>query len=431
MRIVIVGAGVLGLTLAYDLARQGAEVEVLDARESGLGASAVNAGWVVPSEAAPVPGPGLILKSLKWMARKDSPLYIRPSVEPSHVRFMLSMWRRCNARDFRSGFQAHLALCESTNDILDDYARDGIAFDSYAQGLLMAFQARENLHHHVHDLDVQRSYGLDPEVLQGDAIQQAEPAMRSGLAGGIFFPHERHLDSASLTAGLRERLRELGATITEHAPVDRVERIGDTVVAVRSGDRRFAGDAFAVAAGAWTGRVTGLFGVPLPIRPGKGYSIDLVPAPVHLRTMVNLSDAKIAMTPYAGRLRLSGTMEFAGLDEDVNGTRVAAILRGPAGYVDGWVTPQSAPQAKAGMRPMTPDGMPIIGRLPGTANAYVSGGHGMLGITLGPGTSRALAEVILGRGYPPRLLPFSPGRFVRKVRPTPALTPVPAAGARP
>ncbi|MBM3689586.1 MAG: FAD-dependent oxidoreductase [Actinobacteria bacterium] len=423
MRTVIVGAGILGLTLAYDLARQGAEIEVLDARESGLGASAVNAGWVVPSEAAPVPGPGLILKSMKWMTRKDSPLYIRPSADPSHVRFMLGMWRRCNARDFRSGFQAHLALCESTNDILDDYSRDGLTYESHAQGLLMAFRDADNLHHHCADLDLQRSYGLDPQILEGDSIQQAEPVMRSGLAGGIFFPHERHLDSASLTASLRKRIVKLGGVITEHAQVDRVERVGETIVAVRSGERRFTADSFAIAAGAWTGRVTDLFGVPLPIRPGKGYSIDLSPAPIQMSTAVNLSDAKVAMTPYDGRLRLSGTMEFAGLDEDVNRARVAAILRSPAAYVQGWVTPASAPQAKAGMRPMTPDGMPIIGRLPGTTNAYVSSGHGMLGVTLGPGTSRALADLMLGHGYPPRLLPFAPNRFVRRVKAMPALTP--------
>ena len=423
MRTVIIGGGVLGLTLGYELARHGAQVEIVDAREPGLGASAVNAGWVVPSEAAPVPGPGLILKSMKWMVRKDSPLYISPSVHPEHVKFMLGMWRRCNERDFRAGFQAHLALAESTNDILDDYARDGVTFDSYAQGLLMAFRDADNMDHHVEGLDLQAAFGLDPQVLEGDAIHQAEPALRNGLAGGIYFPHERHLDAASLTRGLRDRIIELGGTITESAPIDRVERLGDAIVAVRSGERRFTGDAFVVAAGAWTGKVTDLFGVPLPIRPGKGYSIDLAPAPLHLRTAVNLSDAKIAMTPYSGRLRLSGTMEFAGMDEDVNVTRVQAILRGPAGYFDHWQTPASAPQAKAGMRPMTPDGMPIIGLLPGTANAYVSSGHGMLGVTLGPGTSRALADAILGRGYPPRLLPFSPTRFARRVKPMPALTP--------
>ncbi len=427
MRTVIIGGGVLGLTLGYELARQGAEVHIVDAREPGLGASAVNAGWVVPSEAAPVPGPGLILKSMKWMVRKDSPLYIRPSLQPSHVRFMLGMWRHCNARDFRAGFEAHLALAEATNDIVDDYAGDGIAFDSYAQGLLMAFRDRDNLDHHVSELDLQVAHGLDPQVLEGDGIHQAEPAMRSGLAGGIYFPHERHLDAASLTRGLRQRIIELGGTITTDAPIDRIERLGDAILAVRNGDRRFTGDAFVVAAGAWTGRVTDLFGVPLPIRPGKGYSIDIAPAPVHLRTAINLSDAKIAMTPYDGRLRLSGTMEFAGHDEIVNTTRVKAILRGPAGYFDDWETPASAPQAKAGMRPMTPDGMPIIGLLPGTTNAWVSSGHGMLGVTLGPGTSRALTEAILGRGYPRQLLPFSPTRFARRIKAMPALTPAGAS----
>lgn len=423
MRVVIVGAGILGLTLGYELARQGAEVEILDARASGLGASAVNAGWVVPAEAAPVPAPGLILKSMKWMVHKDSPLYIKPSLDPAHVRFMLRMWRRCNARDFRSGFQAHLALAEATNDILDDYARDGVAFESHSTGLLMAFADRHNLEHHLGDLDLPAAYGLEPQVLLGDDVQKVEPALRSGLGGGLYFPHERHLDPSSLTTALRARIVELGGTITENAPVDRVERLGDRIVAVRSGGRRFAADSFAVAAGAWTGSITAMFGSPLPIRPGKGYSLDLSPAPVHLSLAVNLSDAKVAMTPYDGRLRLSGTMEFAGLDEDVNATRVSAILAAPAAYFPDYVVPASAPQARAGMRPMTPDGMPIIGPLPGTDNAFVSSGHGMLGVTLGPGTSRALATRILTGSMPPRLLPFSASRFVRQARATPALTP--------
>ena len=421
MRTVIIGGGVLGLTLAYDLARQGVDVDVIDARRPGLGASEVNAGWVVPAEAAPVPGPGLIAKSLKWMVRRDSPLYIRPSLQPSHVRFMVSMWRRCNARDFRRGFQAHLALAETTNDILDDYVRNGVVFDSYEQGLLMAFAHRPHLEHHLGDLDIPTSFGLDPQVLIGDEIQQVEPGLRAGLGGGIYFPGERHLDAASLTTGLRARCIELGVTITADTPIDAVERLGERVLAVRSGDRRIAADMFVVAAGAWTGRITAMFGVPLPIRAGKGYSLDLTPAPVQVRTALNLSDAKVAMTPYAGRLRLSGTMEFAGHDEKVNQTRVQAILRAPTNYFDDYVAPSHAPQARAGMRPMTPDGMPVIGLLPGTDNSYVSSGHGMLGITLGPGTSLALAELMLGTARPTQLLPFTPDRFVRRPRPMPAL----------
>lgn len=422
MRVVIIGAGLLGLTLGYELAKGGTEVEILDARESGLGASAVNAGWVVPAAGGPVPAPGLVLKSLKWMLRKDSPLYIKPSLDPAHVRFMVRMWSRCNTRDFREGFAAHLALADAANEILDDYSRDGIDFESHSTGLLMAFLDRHNLDHHLDELDIAAAFGLDPQIHLGDAVRQIEPALREGMGGGLYFPHERHLDPVALTAGLRRRIRELGGVITENAPVERVERIDNTIVAVRSGERRFAADAFVVAAGAWSGRVTELFGAPLPIRPGKGYAVDIVPPPVALRGAINLSDAKVAVTPYDGRLRLSGTMEFAGLDENVNHARIQAIAEAPRQYFPDYVAPSPVPVAGGGMRPMTPDGLPIIGNLPGTSNAYVSSGHGMLGLTLAPGSARALATHITGGALPPRLLPFTPARFIRSPRRMPALT---------
>ncbi len=420
MRIVIVGAGLLGLTLAYELASRGAEIEVLDARESGLGASAVNAGWIVPAEAAPVPAPGLIVKSLKWMVHKDSPLYIKPSLDPAHVRFMLRMWRHCNLTDFRAGYTAHLALAESTNDILDAYSADGVSFETHSAGLLMAFADAHNLEHHLPNLDVPASFGLDPQVLRGDDVREIEPVLRRGLGGGIFFPHERHLDPVAMMVSLRRRINEMGGTITENIAIDQVERSGEHIVAVHSGPHRFTADNFVLAAGAWTGQVTKLFGSPLPIRPGKGYSIDLQPPPVTLRGAINLSDAKVAVTPYDGRLRLSGTMEFANLDEVVNEARVAAIVQAPTRYFDGYVAPSTLPKATAGMRPMTPDGMPVIGDLPGTTNAFVSSGHGMLGLTLAPGTSRALAGYLLGGPLPERLLPFTPARFTRRTRNAPA-----------
>ena len=131
MRTVVVGGGVIGLTTAYHLAREGAEVELVDARATGLGASAVNAGWFVPSEAMPVPGPGMVAQTMKWMLRPDSPVYIRPSVEPRFVAFMISMWRHCNDADQRAGFAAHLALAESTAEVLDQYRADGMDFEMH------------------------------------------------------------------------------------------------------------------------------------------------------------------------------------------------------------------------------------------------------------------------------------------------------------
>ena len=409
MRVVVIGGGVIGLTTAYALAREGAEVVVLDARATGLGASAVNAGWFVPAEATPVPGPKMVGQTLRWMLRRDSPVYIRPSLDPHFVAFLLGMWRRSNARDQRAGFEAHLRLASDTAEVLDAYRADGIDFAMHADGLLMAFVKRENLEHHLGTLDLVRRFDLDPQVLIGDDVRAHEPQLSDHVHGGIFFPHERHLDPRALVQGLHARLLELGVKIVEHTPVTSVRTTGRAVTAVIADSGPVEGDAFVLAAGAWTGRLSGLFGHRLPVRPGKGYSID-VPA-VALRSATNLSDAKVALTPYADRLRLAGTMEFAGLDERVNDVRVRAILRAPAAYLRDWHPPSGSLRPQAGMRPMTPDGIPAIGRLPGTSNTYVSTGHGMLGVTLAAGSARALSEFVLRGTRPPQLAPFDPARF--------------------
>jgi D-amino-acid dehydrogenase len=406
---VIIGGGVIGLTTAYHLAREGEEVTVLDARATGLGASEVNAGWIVPAEAAPVPGPGVVLQSMKWMLRPDSPLYIKPSVHPDFARFMFGMWRRSNARDQRLGFEGHLRLARGSVETFDDYRADGMDFEMHSQGLLMAFTQQENLRHHLDNLDLVRQFDLDPRVLIGDDVRSHEPKLSDNVYGGIYFPLERHVDPGALVQALHKRVLELGVRIEENVPVDQVERAGGSVTTVHSGDRSFSGDRFVLAAGAWTGPLSKLFGAPLPVRPGKGYSVDV--APFGLRGSVNLSDAKVAITPLSDRLRLAGTMEFGGLDETINQVRVEAILRAPRTYFRDWEPPTVAPAARAGIRPMTPDGKPIIGALTGLRNAYVSTGHGMLGVTLAPGTAAALTDLILRDRLSPDLNTFSPKRF--------------------
>jgi len=408
---VIIGGGVIGLTTAYQLAREGETATVVDARATGLGATDVNAGWIVPAEAAPVPGPGMILKSMKWMLRPDSPLYIKPSLNPAFARFMYSMWRRSNAQDQRLGFEGHLRLAQHTVEVFDDYRADGMDFEMHNQGLLMAFTERDNLDHHLDNLDLVRQFDLDPRVLVGDDVRNHEPKLSDAVYGGIYFPLERHLDPGAFARALHKRIDELGVQIVENAPIDRVERQGNRVTAVVSGTQRFAGDRFVLAAGAWTGPVSKLFGTPLPVRPGKGYSIDV--APYGLRGAINLSDAKVAITPLDHRLRLAGTMEFGGLDETINQVRVDAILRAPATYFRDWEPPVNPPPAQAGCRPMTPDGKPIIGRLGDLTNTYVSTGHGMLGVTLAPGTAAVLADLILRDRMSPNLNTFAPSRYLR------------------
>jgi D-amino-acid dehydrogenase len=295
--------------------------------------------------------------------------------------------------------------------LLDQYADDGLDFEMHQDGLLMAFVEKAMMQHHVADLEIVRQHQLDPQVLSGAEAARQEPALRSSLAGAIYFPHERHLRPDLLVAALAKRCRELGATIREQTALTAVRRDSRVHALLTSNDAVEA-DQYLLAAGAYCGPLSRLFGAGMPVRPGKGYSIDYAPAPVPLTAAVNLSDAKVAVTPLQGRLRLAGTMEFAGLDAAINQLRVQAIRKAPSRYFVDW-DPRLAPAIGpwAGARPMTPDGLPIMGRMPGLENAFIATGHGMLGVTLGPASGRAIARFI-GTGVEPAVLgPFDPGRF--------------------
>ena len=414
MRTVIIGGGVIGLGTAYRLAKAGQEVTVVDAALVGSGASHGNAGWVIPPDVGPVAAPGMVLKALKWMLHSDSPLYVRPSLEPDFVRFMLAMARRCNASDFDAVFRANLTLCEGTMDLLDQMSADGVAFEMHTDGLFMAHADEHNFHKRVAGLATSREYGMDPEVLSGPQLAEREPGLKPTLAGAVYFPHVRFIRPDSFMAGLAQRCRGLGVQIIENAPVSAVRRAGDRVTAVVTPHGDVTGDQFLLAAGVHSGRLAGLFGRKLPIRPGKGYSIEFPNPPVQLTRAVNLSDAKVAVTPLAAGLRLAGTMEFAGLDSNINAARIAAIKRAPLDYFTSWdATDSHHSQPWAGARPMTADGMPIIGALPSVANAWVAAGHGMLGMTLGHVTSVAVADAMSGGTLPAGFDVFSPQRFAR------------------
>jgi D-amino-acid dehydrogenase len=408
MQVIVIGGGVIGLTSAYELARAGATVTIVDARATGRGASEVNAGWVCPAESGPVPAPGIVGQAARWMLRRDSPLYIRPSLEPAFISFLWRMARHCNTADYRAGMEALIRLSEGTMARIDAYRADGIDFEMHADGLLVAFLDPARWRAHQAHLDIAERSGLEPVVLDGRAARAEEPALSERVQGAIFFPHERHLDPAPFVRALHERCLELGVEIVQDTEVQRVELEGSRVVAVRGAERRFEGEAFLLAAGAWSGPLSRAFGAPLPIRPGKGYSLDL-PA-FGLRRPTYLTEAKVAATPLTGRLRLAGTMEFGRLEERVDPVRVEAIARAPGAFFDDWPVAEER-RLGAGLRPMSPDGLPIIGRLDGLDNAYVSSGHAMLGLTLAPVSAAAISELILRGRQQPALAPFAAGRF--------------------
>ncbi|WP_309131444.1 FAD-dependent oxidoreductase [Brevibacterium sp.] len=415
MKAVVVGGGVVGLTTAYELASAGCEVTVLEAGKCGAAASHGNAAKIAIAESNPVPAPGVLLQGIKWMLKPDSPLSIRPSLAPGYIKFLLRMAMHCNVRDFEAGLDLHLRLGADANDLFDDYQRAGIDFEMHTKGVLLAFETRERFDEHSESLEAFESAGHIAEHLHGDAVQAAEPALSDRLKHGLFFPNDRQIEPDSLTRGLLAKLDELGATVREGVSVIRFVRSGETVTAVVTNDAEvLATDAVVVAAGVPTGQLLASLGQRLPIYSGKGYSLDYSPAPIQLRTSLTLEDARVAVTPLNGMLRLAGTMEFGSKDDSINEVRVEAIRRAAREAFHSWGEPAGEREAWAGSRPMTPDGLPVIGRLDVARNAYVNSGHSMLGLTLAPGSAKVLTDIMLDRApslSPELLARVSPNRF--------------------
>lgn len=411
VRIVVVGAGVIGAASAYHLAKNGHEVVVVEAGHIGTGASWGNAGWICPAETGPVAAPGMVLQGLKWMLKPDSPLYIKPQPSLPFVKFLLHTAAKCNENDYRAGLRANIAFFADSMQWFDEYKRDGVDYEMYNQGLLMAFLGKEKFEHHAHDLDIAEAAGLEPRRLTGDALREQEPALSDNVQAGIYYPFERGIRSESITPALVARCRQLGVEFKENTPFEGVVKTGNRVTAVKTPDGRIMCDAVVVAAGVWSARVAKHFGVRLQIQPGKGYSIEYADAPVRLRQPISFTEAKCVGTPLGNALRLAGTMEFSGFDPDVNAVRVNAIRNAPSRFVKDWAAPEPTAPAWAGFRPMTPDSLSIIGRLGAHENAFVAAGHGMYGVTLAPATALAVVEMVESGRVPERLAPFSPDRF--------------------
>ncbi|MFI6576197.1 NAD(P)/FAD-dependent oxidoreductase [Nocardiopsis sp. NPDC050513] len=411
MRIVVVGAGVVGLACAYELVRDGHDVVVVDAGAAGAEASHGNAAKIAVAESGPVPAPGMIVQGLKWMLRPDSPFYVKPSLAPGHLRFLLRMARHCNETDFRSGLELHLRLATEADALFDEWRSQGLEFETHRRGVLLAYESGEHFEARLGYQAVFDRFGAQAEVLDADGVHRVEPALSDRIRHGLYYPGDRQIEPDSLTSALADHVRELGGEVREHSEARAFERGASGVQGVVTAHGRLPCDGVVLAAGVWSGPLSRKLGVPLPIHPGKGYSVDYAPAPLALRTSLTLEDARVAVTPLDGMVRLAGTMEFSGFDDRVDRTRAEAIKRAASEGFRDWDPEAPHREVWAGMRPMTPDGRPVVGSLDNGGNVWVASGHGMLGLTLAPGTARTVRRLIRGEVSEDPLT--SPRRFRR------------------
>ncbi len=406
----IVGAGVVGLLCAYEITRRGGSVILIDKGDPGDACSRGNTGWVVPSFSSPLPGPGMVGDTLRWMLRADSPVYIRPRSVPALAGWLWRFWRHCNPVDHAVGLAAVTELNRRTMPSFDALKSAGVRFEMHLSGLLCAFKSRAGYDRTLASLQAIDAVGaLDIRELSASASRAQEPALADDVVGGIYVAGERHVRPESLNAGLVEWLARAGAEIRSNVEVTGMSRKGPGFELQTAGGA-IPADALVLAAGAWSGGLARQLGLRLPVQAGKGYTITIESPAIELRAPVYLPEKKIVTSPFEGALRVGGTMELSKGFEAFDARRLVAIRRGAEGFLPGCF--EGGRQTEwMGPRPLTPDGIPVIGPVPGFDNAYVATGHAMLGVTLGPATAVAVADLVLeGRTAVP-IGAFDPGRF--------------------
>ena len=406
---VVIGGGVIGLCCAHELARRGERVVVLEGEKPGA-ASWASGGWVVPTFSGPLPAPGVIRSVLPSMLRRASPFFLNPMALPELTGWLWSFWRHSNVRDYARGLEAVAALNRRTMALYDALQQDGVSFEMHKSGVLFAYLDRAHAAHLLEDLDRLEPLGYRrPEMLGPRDLRDLEPALGPGVAAGLLVEIERHIRPETLIDGLRRRLVQLGADLRPGVAVTDARRRNGAVVSVNTTQGGVEGDRFLIAAGVWSAALARRCGFTLPVQAAKGYCVTAHSAAPFFRRPIYLSGARIVCSPFHGASRIAGWLELSGINPRVDAYRIEAMTRLATRYLPGWRPAQA--ERRAGMRPLMPDGLPVIGPAPRLENLFVATGHGMLGITLAPATARVIADLITRGAAEEDLAPFSPGRF--------------------
>jgi D-amino-acid dehydrogenase len=402
MKIVVLGAGVIGVTSAWYLAKAGHEVTVID-RQPGpsLETSFANAGEISPGYSSPWAAPGIPMKAVKWLFMKHAPLIIQPRPDLHKLGWMARMLANCTTAAYQENKSRMVRLAEYSRDCLMDLrAETGVTYDERTQGTLQLFRSAKQVDAAEKDIAVLRADGVPFEVLDRDACIAAEPglaAARDKIAGGLRLPGDETGDCFKFTNSLSDMAAALGVTFRYGVGIDGLEQEAGRISAVHTSEGRITADAFVVALGSYSPFLVSRFGIKLPVYPVKGYSITVPIVDADRAPVSTVMDEthKIAITRLGDRIRVGGMAEIAGFDLSLNPKR-RATLEHSVEDLFGGAGDQSRASFWTGLRPMTPDGTPIVGRST-IPNLFLNTGHGTLGWTMAAGSGRVLADIVSGR----------------------------------
>lgn len=402
MRVVVLGAGVIGVTSAWYLAQAGHEVTVID-RQPGpaLETSFANAGEISPGYASPWAGPGIPAKAIKWLFMQHAPLILQPKVDLARLDWIIRMLGNCNAAAYAVNKSRMVRLAEYSRDCLRDLrAKTGITYDERTQGTLQLFRTQKQVDAAYKDIAVLKADGVPFEVLTPKDCVAAEPGLATSLhkiAGGLRLPGDETGDCFKFTNTLADMAAAAGVTFRYGVSIFGLDRQGDRITTVHTSQGRIAADSFVLALGSYSPALVKPLGMRLPVYPVKGYSItvpivDEAKAPV---STVMDETYKIAITRLGDRIRVGGMAEISGFNNTLESPRQETLTHSVEDLFGG-AGDQSQAKYWCGLRPMTPDGTPVIGATP-LSNLWLNTGHGTLGWTMSTGSAQVLADLVSGR----------------------------------
>ncbi|MCC6300565.1 MAG: FAD-dependent oxidoreductase [Anaerolineales bacterium] len=409
--ILIVGGGVIGVCSAYFLAQKGAQVAIVEKDEIASGCSYGNGGLIVPSHSVPLASPGALGDGLRWLFDSESPFYVKPRVDAELIRWALRFMSDSRAKRMLESLPVLRDLLFASRALYEELAKNaGFDFGFEGRGSLLVCLSKEALEKERRETQLCERFKIPASVVNREEALAIEPALLPGIAGGVYYPRDGRIDPRRFVVGLAEKAEELGVQVHTKTEALGFESKSGRVAVVHTTRGEFHPQQVILTSGAWSPGLSRLLNLRIPIQAAKGYSVTLENPPLTPKLPLLFSEARVAINPLGYALRIAGTLELAGLDFSLNLRRVRAMQRSSANYLPGLAEAKII-EIWRGLRPCTPDGLPILSRVKKYDNLIVAAGHAMLGMSLGPITGKLVSQLTLDKQTDVNLVPFDANRF--------------------
>jgi D-amino-acid dehydrogenase len=393
--IIIIGGGIIGLCTAYYLRKDGHKITVIDQSNMDSGASYVNAGYIIPSHFISMAAPGIITKGIKWMFNSESPFYVKPRLDADFLKWVLAFKKSATKERVEQSISALKNINLLSRDLYEDMKQSGdFNFHYERKGLLMCYKSNKVGEEEWEIGKRGIKEGLGVKHLSAKEVKVLEPKANLNIKGAIYYDCDGHMTPNHFMNDMATYLKSKGVVFYTNEKVNELEVFHDKIVKVLTDKRALIPDEVILTAGSWSPLITKKLGIKIPVQAGKGYRIN-VAQETKITIPSILCEAKVAVTPMDGFTRFAGTMEIAGINHNINPKRVNSIANAAQRYYNNLeITLKEKKMAECGLRPVSPDGIPYIGKSSKCKNLTIATGHAMMGWSLGPATGKLVSEII-------------------------------------